>query len=85
MSIVCPRVHHKALNSLLVLFETILFCPSENLTYSLDNIENWLETEHNKRVKKQSLFTKLQGHISLQYLLRAMLSSSVSLKLSISL
>lgn len=53
--------------------------------YSLDNIENRLETEPNRRVKKQSLFTKLQGHISPQYLLRAMLSSSVSLKLSISL
>ena len=42
-------------------------------------------TEPNRWVKKQSLFTKLQDHVSLQYLLRAMLSSSVSLKLSISL
>ena len=64
MSIVCPRVHHNALNSWLVLFETVLFCPSENPAYSFDNIENRLETEHNGRVKKQSLFTKLQGHIN---------------------
>ena len=85
MSIVCPRVHHKALNSLQVLFETVLFRPSKNLAYSFDNIENRLETEPNRWVKKQSLFTKLQDHVSLQYLLRAMLSSSVSLKLSISL
>ena len=85
MSIVCPRVHHKALNSWQVLFETVLFRPSKNLAYSFDNIENRLESEPDRWVKKQSLFTKLQDHVSLQYLLRAMLSSSVSLKLSISL
>ena len=81
MSIVCPRVHHKAQ----VPFETVLFRPSKNLAYSFDNIENRLETEPNRWVKKQSLFTKLQDHVSPQYLLSAMLSSSVSLKLSISL